>query len=473
MKIDRIDVDAAIDNARELIDQEKDLSPALRSALGVLLLLVTILLNRSTLNSKNSSKPPSADPNRKKSGRQKSDRSSGAQKGHNGTTLKKVADPDIVKPIKLDRRTLPKGQYHEQGYETRQVFDIDISRVVTEYQAQVLVDEQGKRFVAPFPNGVSKAVQYGNQLKAHAVYLSQYQLLPYKRIQEYFSDQLQIPLSEGSLFNFNASAFSRLAGFEQLSKDRLAKADLAHADETGININGKGHWLHCASNESWTYYYPHSKRGTEAMDEIGILPRFKGVLCHDHWKPYYRYDFDHALCNAHHLRELIRAWEQDKQAWAKEMEQLLRAINIAVDDAGGVLSHKEAGTYRLQYRNVLEKAQIECPPPKRPPGKPKRGRLKRSKARNLLERLINYEDDVLRFMVNALVPFTNNRGENDIRMTKVHQKISGCFRSVEGAKIFCRVRGYLSSCRKQNIRASEAMRLVFEGKLPDLLTDSG
>ena len=465
MKIDRIDVDAAIDNARELIDQETDLPPALRSALGVLLLLVTVLLNRSTLNSKNSSKPPSADPNRKKSSRLKSDRASGAQKGHNGTTLRKVSDPDIVKPIKLDRRTLPKGHYHEQGFETRQVFDIDISRVVTEYQAQVLVNAQGKRFVAPFPDGVAKAVQYGSQLKAHAVYLSQYQLLPYKRIAEYFCDQLHIPLSEGSLYN-------RLAEFEQLSKDRLAQSALAHADETGININGKGHWLHCASNESWTHYYPHSKRGTEAMNEIGILPRFKGVLCHDHWKPYYRYDFSHALCNAHHLRELTRAWEQDKQAWAKEIEQLLRAINIAVDEAGGVLSNDEARIYRLQYRNVLEKAQIECPPPTRPPGKPKRGRLKRSKARNLLERLINYEEDVLRFMVNPIVPFTNNRGENDIRMTKVHQKISGCFRSVEGAKIFCRVRGYLSTCRKQNISASDAMCRVFGGEITELFTNS-
>jgi transposase len=181
----------------------------------------------------------------------------------------------------------------------------------------------------------------------------------------------------------------------------------------------------------------------------------------------------YAMCNAHHLRELTRAWEQDQQVWAKEMAQLLRAANIVVDDAGGVLSHKAAQAYRLQYRNVLEKAQIECPPPKRPPGKPKRGRLKRSKARNLLERLIYYEDDVLRFMVNPIVPFTNNRGENDIRMTKVHQKISGCFRCVDGAKIFCRVRGYLSTCRKQNIRASEAMRRVFAGEVQDLFTDSG
>ncbi|MFT6155396.1 MAG: transposase [Neolewinella sp.] len=154
------------------------------------------------------------------------------------------------------------------------------------------------------------------------------------------------------------------------------------------------------------------------------------------------------------------------------MEQLLRAINIAVADAGGKLCQETAEIYRLQYRGVLEKGQIECPPLQRPPGKAKRGRLKRSKARNLLERLINYESDVLRFMDNALVPFTNNRGENDIRMTKVHQKVFGCFHSIEGAKVFCRVRGYLSSCRKQNINASEAMRRVFEGELPALLNVS-
>ena len=169
------------------------------------------------------------------------------------------------------------------------------------------------------------------------------------------------------------------------------------------------------------------------------------------------------------LRELTRAWEQDGQRWAKNMEQLLRTISQAVDDAGNVLRTEEARHYRKLYKTLLNKAEAECPPPDTPSGKPKRGRVKRSKARNLLERLINYEDDVLRFMENPLVPFTNNLGENDIRMTKVQQKISGCFRSTEGAKIFCRVRGYLSTCRKQGLTASQALKLVFEGKLPDFV----
>ena len=466
MKLESIDVDEAIDNVKQLLEKERDLSPALKSALNVMLLLVSILLNRVTLNSKNSSKPPSSDPNREKQPRKKSDKQTGGQKNHIGSTLTQVDEPDIIQDIKIDRRTLPKGHYKDIGFVTRQVFDIDISRVVTEYRAQQLENEQGQCFVASFPKDITKAVQYGNQLKAHAVYLSQYQLLPYKRIKDYFTELLHIPLSEGSLYNFNCQAYDQLAEFERIVKHQLINACCAHADETGININGKRQWLHSVSNSQWTHFYPHEKRGTEAMDEIGILPRFHGILCHDHWKPYFRYDFIHALCNAHHLRELTRAWEQDKQAWAQEMKQLLEAINIAVNDAGGSLQTKQANVYRQRYKALLKKAEDECPPPKEPPKK-QRGRIKRSKARNLLERLINYENDVLRFMENADVPFTNNEAENVIRMTKVHQKISGCFRSMDGAKIFCRVRGYLSTCRKQDMTAAQAMTLVFEGELPD------
>nr|WP_221895141.1 IS66 family transposase [Bathymodiolus japonicus methanotrophic gill symbiont] len=430
------------------------------------MLLVTVLLNRVTLNSKNSSKPPASDPKRKKGNRKKSDKPSGGQKSHVGTTLQKIDDPDEIEIITIDRRTLPKGRYTADGFETRQVFDIDISRVVTEYQAQRLINEKGQCFIAPFPDEVTKAAQYGNGIKAHVVYLSQYQLLPYNRIQEYFADQLGMPISEGSIYNFNELAYEKLAGFETISKEHLVESACIHADETGININGKRHWLHGASNVQWTHFFPHAKRGTEAMNDIGILPHFHGILCHDHWKPYYKYDCTHSLCNAHHLRELTRAWEQDKQEWALEMKRLLEKMNDAVNEAGGMLLHKEAEKWKVQYRELLGKAEIECPPPDKPK-EVKRERIKRSKARNLLERLINYEEDVLRFMTNAWVPFTNNAAENSIRMTKVQQKISGCFRSTKGAEIFCRVRGYLSTCRKQGLSATQAMTLVFEGKLPE------
>jgi len=467
LKADSINIDKILKEAEELLNQEKDLSPALKSMFGVLILVVKLLANRLGLNSRNSSKPPSSDPNRKKTSRKKSDRKPGGQKGHKGTTLRQIEEPDAIEIIKIDRRSLPKGKYKIAAFEKRQVFDIDISRLVTEYQAEVLEDAQGRRFVATFPDGVTKAVQYGNALKAHSVYMSQYQLLPYKRIEEYFSEQLQIPVSSGSLYNFNREAFEGLATFEKIAGDKLASAAVAHADETGINIDGKRRWLHVVSNASWTYFYPHAKRGKEAMDSMGILPRFRGVLCHDHWKPYYRYcDCSHALCNGHHLRELTRAWEQDSQVWARKTKELLEEINRAVKASGGQLESGESDRYRKKYRAILREGERECPPPESKSRKGKRGRIKRSKSRNLLERLINYEEDALRFMDDNIIPFTNNQGERDIRMTKVQQKISGCFRSLDGAKMFCRIRGYLSSCRKQGMSSSVAMELLFNGELP-------
>jgi transposase len=467
MKIENIDIDAAIAKAQKLVREDEQLSVATKSIVEILILIISLLANRLNLNSTNSSKPPSYDPNRKKSPKAKTGNKPGGQKGHLGTTLQKIDNPDEVVVIEVNRKMLPAGRYTHGGYETRQVFDIDISRVVTEYRAQVLEDDKGNRFVADFPAGVTKAVQYGVGVKAHSVYMSQFQLVPYNRIQDHFADQLNIPVSEGSIFNFNKEAFQCLADFEHRVKNELAASAVAHADETGINIGGKGHWLHSMSSDWWTLFYPHEKRGTEAFDDIGILPRFKGILCHDHWKPYYKLGCTHALCNAHHLRELTRAWEQDGQQWARKMKNLLETINCCVTDAGGALGTEKSHRYLGKYRALLKQADIECPAPERTNKKGKRGRIKRSKSRNLLERLKDYEQDVLRFMDNEHVPFTNNLGENDIRMTKVQQKISGCFRSIEGAHIFCRVRSYLSTCRKHGVKASYALECLFNGKLPE------
>jgi transposase len=469
MKIDKIDIETTIEKAQNLVREDKQMSAATKSIVEILILIITLLANRLNLNSRNSSKQPSSDPNREKQRKNETGKKAGGQNGHVGTTLKKVDDPDKVEVIKVDRSKLPPGRYRIVGFDSRQVFDIDISRVVTGYRAQILEDDKGNRFVAAFPEGVTKAVQYGTGLKAHSVYMSQFQLVPYNRIQDHFADQMGIPVSEGSIFNFNKEAFELLAGFENRVKIELAASDLAHADETGINMGGKGHWLHLVSNEFWTYYYPHEKRGMEAMIDMGVLPNFKGVLCHDHWKPYYKLNCTHALCNAHHLRELTRAFEQDNQQWAQKMKTLLETFNSKVNDAGGVLEAKESEKYRLEYRALLKEAESECPEPDIPKKKGKRGRIKKSKSRNLLERLRDFEEDVLRFMDNMNVPFTNNLGENDIRMTKVQQKISGCFRSMEGAKIFCLIRSYLSTCRKHSVKASQALELLFKGKLPDFL----
>jgi transposase len=475
LSVDGIEIQQALDNVRSQLDRDESISPAMRASIDMLILVVSLLANRFNLNSRNSSKPPAADPNRPRTPRSKSHKKPGGQPGHRGSTLQPYDDPDFIELLSIDRRCLPKGQYQEVGFEARQVVDIDISRIVTEYRAQVLIDDHGQRFVATFPESVTRPIQYGSQIKAHSVYLSQFQLLPYQRIQDYFQDQLGIPLSTGSIVNFNLDAAARIvdSGASGIIRQRLQHSPVLHADETGININATRHWLHCASTPLWTQYSAHQKRGTQAMVDAGVIPAFRGVLCHDHWKPYYTYDqCDHALCNAHHLRELERAWEQDDQQWANTMQTLLTTIKQAVDAAGGALSPEQGRRFRNQYRRILAQGDIESPAPderQRIPGK--RGRLKRTKSRSLLERLRQFEDDVLRFMVVPEVPFTNNLGENDIRMTKVQQKISGCFRSREGAETFCLVRGYLSTCRKHQVSASVALKALYDGKLPGLFSE--
>jgi transposase len=297
------------------------------------------------------------------------------------------------------------------------------------------------------------------------VYLSQGQLLPVDRVTEYFRDQVGIPLSAGSVVNFNREAYNKLETFEAKLKQALIECNIINADETGININGKRVWLHGNGNEKYTFLTPHKKRGQEAMEAMGVLPYFKGNLCHDHWKSYFRYkEAIHCLCNAHHLRELEGVWEKnDKQEWAKKMQKLLLEMNETVDKAGGVLEKDPTEKLKIRYRKILEDGELESPPPK-PRGKgvpKKRGRLKRTEARNLLERLGDFEDETLRFITVLEVPFTNNLGERDIRMTKVQQKISGCFRSWEGAETFCRVRSYLATSKKNGVSGSQAMTSLF------------
>ena len=473
MKLENIDINETIQTVKQMLEKEKGLNPGLKSSLELLLLIISLLVNRLGLNSNNSSKPPSSDLNRKKI-KKSGKRKQGGQEGHNGVTLKKVASPDKTEELKIDRSLIPDVKYHELEPVTRQVIDIDISKVVTEFRAQVLEDQDGNRYVAEFPKYVTRPVQYGLNVKAHAVYMSQYQLIPYHRIEEHFQDQVKIPVSAGSIFNFNKDAYNRLKEFEQIVKSKLVGSKLIHSDETGININGesKGYWIHCASNDRWTFLYPHQQRGHIAMDEMEVLPNFKGILCHDHWKTYFRYQCSHSLCNAHHIRELERAWEQDGQKWAKSLKILLIKINQAVKDANDVLKQGDSVKYRKKYRSILKKGEKECPPPDKKDRKGQRGRVAKSKSRNLLERLIDFEEETLRFMDDPNAPFTNNQGERDIRMAKVHRKISGCFRSMEGAKIFCRIRSYLSTCHKNDMSSSEALALLFKGKLPDFLNQA-
>lgn len=470
MTVGKINITDTLKNVEDRLKSDKSLSPDMRSMIELLVLVIELLVAKLGLNSKNSSIPPSKDPNRKRRQTEEGKKKAGGQIGHKGTTLEKVNNPDVIKDLVVDRSILPEGVFRPVGYEARQVIDIEISKVVTEYRAEILQDLNGNEIVAKFPEGVTRPVQYGDSVKAQAIYMSLHQLLPYERAGEYFLNQCGIGVSTGSLVTFNKEAYERLETFEEIVKSRLISQSVLHADETGINVNGKTIWLHSISNDMWTLFYPHEKRGSEAMKAMGVLDHFKGVLCHDHWKPYFQFNCLHALCNAHHRRELERTWEHDKQKWAKEMQSLLIEMNKAKTQSDGPVSDDIAQALLMRYRKVLSDGNDECPPPSEKING-KRGRTARSKARNLLERLQNYETETLRFLFDPTVPFTNNQGERDIRMTKVQQKVSGCFRSVDGAKTFCRVRSYLSTCGKHQIGPTDALKTLFSGKLPSFLTE--
>ena len=476
MKIENINVSETIAQTREMLKQNKTLPPEFVTLVSILLTVLEILLGRLNKNTTNSSIPPSQDPNRKKTPKSgESGKKPGGQLGRVGKTLKLVEDPDEVIEIFVDRKTLPSGYlYRKVGFSKRQIVEFHLSRHVKEYRLEIVENENGKQFTAKGPEEARRPIQYGASVKATATYMSIYQLIPYGRVEEYFRDQAEIPISVGTLFNFNKEAFERLETFERIAKEKLRQAPFLHSDETGINVNGKKLWLHGALNDKWTLFMPHQKRGKEAIDDMDILPWFQGISIHDHWWAYFMYtQCPHALCNAHHLRELQAVMElSPHHTWAQLMKNLLSDINEAVHKAeDGALSKEISDKYRKRYRDILKIGDKESPlvlPNSNNPKK--RGKIKKSKERNLLERLRDFEQETLRFMEIPYVPFTNNPGENDIRMTKVQQKISGCFKSFEGAQIFCRVRSFLLTAQKHGITATAALSSLFSGNLPDFCT---
>lgn len=437
-------------------------------------------------NSRNSSKPPSSDGLKKptpKSLRNSSGKPTGGQKGHEGYTLETVENPDHTVKHPVDECGHCGHSLKDvvaKDHERRQVFDLpSLQLEATEHQAEIKqCPHCGAENKGHFPEGVNGPAQYGQRMKALMVYLSTYQFIPYGRLQELLDDVFSCPLSQGTLVNANQECADHLAGVEEQIKEHILGSPVAHFDETGLRIKGKRFWLHVAATVDATAYLTHSKRGREAMEEMDILPQFKGIAVHDHWNPYFTYACDHALCNAHHLRELIFVKEQYHQSWAEEMIHCLLDIKASVDEKEPTvdrLTSQEITQFEQRYDQILERGFLENPLPPIPQNtRKKRGRKKQSEPRNLLDRLKQDKKETLAFMYDFGVPFDNNLAEKDIRMMKVQQKISGTFRSDNGADTFCRIRSYISTARKNTINILEAVQAAFRGSpfLPFLETVS-
>jgi transposase len=435
-------------------------------------------------NSKNSSKPPSSDGYKKpspKSLRKKTNRKVGGQKGHKGHNLKMVQTPDKTLLHKVKSCSKCHKDLSDQKATKKirhQVYDIPLLRMlVTEHQSEVKICTCGCLNTAQRPDYASHYVQYGPNIKTLMTYLQDYQLLPYERSAQLVDDLFEHTISQGTLYNIRKTAYESLEDFELNLELFLCAATLAGFDETGLRVITKLHWLHSCSTDKSVLYNVHPKRGSDAMDDIGILPKFKGVAVHDFWKSYYRYECDHALCNAHILRELIFIKERFEQDWAEDLINLLLKMKQAKHKAllqnKTELAQKTLKKYRKQYQAIILQGLQQNPLANAPPnqkGKKKRGRKAKSKPRNLLERLDTFAEDVLRFFYDFKVPFDNNFSERDLRMMKVKLKISGCFRSLNGAKYFARVRSYISTARQQGINAFDAIRSLFTNEdIPQVL----
>jgi transposase len=455
-----------------------------RKQIAALLERVRELEARLTKDSHNSGKPPSSDGlkrqlPRTRSLRRASGKRTGGQLGHRGETLALVADPDVVeahRPVVCAacQTTLEEGAEVVGVVERRQVRDLPPVRLqVTEHRALRLRCPACQQLSdGAFPSEAPSRAQYGPRLRALAVYLVEQHLLPYERACEVLADVCGAPLSEGTLATWIQQGAEALAPVEEAMKEALGCAPLLHHDETGVRRAGKLAWTHVTCTDRLTHYAIHVKRGSEATDAIGILPTYTGVSVHDGWKPYQTYtQCRHALCNVHHLRELTYLEEAYQQAWATDMKALLYEMKAATDAARAQgASHLVAAqrvAFVARYEALLASGLAAKPPPVRQRGQRRqrrqRGRLKQSPTRNLLERLWLQQEQVLAFLDDLTIPFDNNQAERDVRMLKTQQKVSGCFRSETGATAFARIRGYLSTLRKQGVALLDALRTLFTG----------
>jgi len=428
------------------------------------------LESRLKLNSRNSGKPPSSDGYAKKNRKtiDTKDKKAGGQPGHKGNTLKQSSEPDHIdyhNPHNCSQCGHNLDGENVISIEKRQVFDLPPPPTIeiTEHQSfTVRCPHCGSKTSGVFPEHVTNSVQYGPRIKSYLTYLSHYQLIPYERVTEMCEDLFGFSISPGTVVNLTHNLSNKLELFEENILNVLKNEPVIHNDETGVRVDGKLSWLHVTCTPSFTHYSLQRKRGNEGIDEIGILPEYKGISVHDFWGPYLSYQCEHSFCNAHIIRELIRVEEETSQQWASKLIELLlqaKEIKEFYHNDGVLIPPVILSSIKETYNELVQKGLDENPPPII--SGVKRGRKKKGFVRSLLERLNEWNTGVLKFIDYILVPFDNNQAERDIRMMKVKMKISGGFRSFDTGEAIVRIRSYISTIRKNGINVIEGIISTF------------
>jgi transposase len=449
------------------LSQQTVLMQQMQDQMGSLTNQVKGLQERQAKDSHNSSLPPSSDrfTHQTKSLRKKSEKKTGGQEGHPGASLPWSSTPDEIIEKHVEQCEACHHDLHEVAVchvERRQVHDVPPPRpIVQEYRADQKRCPVCQHITAAgFPQEVTAPIQYGPTIGAVAVYLVQQQLVPLARAAEVMGDLLGVQMSEGTICTLIQRCASNLTEVEQQIKEALVQAEVLHQDETGLHVLGKRYWMHTTSTKTLTHYHVDKSRGQEALEAIGILPKFTGISIHDRWSSYFLYGCEHALCLVHLLRDLVFLAEEQHAVWAADLKELLLDMKTATEQAreeGKPWLHPlEVVAWEAEFLRLLDEGDRVTPRATAPPGK--KGRCQQSAARNLLDSLRKHQQAVFCFLEDLRVDFDNNLAERDLRMIKVQQKVSGCFRSLGGAHAFSRIRGYLSTLRKQGLPLLSALK---------------
>lgn len=427
-------------------------------------------------NSHNSSKPPSSDGYNKKpapkSLRKSGGKKPGGQIGHKGGSMRISREPDVIEQHypAMCAQCPNKGKCQERVCESRYVVDIEIKTVITKHQQMECKCALMNHGVIHgcFPPAVIATKQYGTNITALASVLSNVGMMSMERIHQVMHSITEdLDINAGTVRNMLHRLWNTVKSASEHVRNRVMQLPLLHCDETGWRVEGSLHWLHCACDRNWSYYFLHEKRGSAAIDAMGVLPGYKGIMVHDCWSPYFKMEeATHALCGAHIARELVYAQENLGQSWAGAMKgllfRMLREKRELECQGKETFSPQQMEHYSSEYEAIVQEGLSQNPLPERKPNQ--RGRLGKGKVRSLLERLQNYKAEILRFANDWSVPFTNNEAERSIRFSKVKQKVSGCFRTKAGAVEYAETMSYINSAYKHGMSYFEAVKQALEGQ---------